>query len=64
MGILAVEIILAWSLASLVTGFILGAAIRKGERMHKDEFLSALFSTLESVQASGSLNTRSRLGRI
>jgi hypothetical protein len=59
MGILAVEILLTWSLASLVAGFVLGAAIGKGERMHKEEFLSAVFATLENMQASRSLNTRS-----
>jgi hypothetical protein len=58
MGILAVEILAAWSLASFATGLVLGVVIRKGERIHKEEFLSALFSTLESMQASGSLNTR------
>jgi hypothetical protein len=58
MAILAIEILLAWSFVSFVTGLILGAAIRKGERTHKDEFLSAVFSTLETMQASGSLNTR------
>ena len=59
MGVLAVEILLTWSLASLVTGFVLGAAIRKGERVHKDQFLCAVFSTIENMQASRSLNTRS-----
>ena len=52
MGILAMEILAVWSLISLVTSLALGAAIRKGERIHRDEFLSALFSTLETLQAS------------
>ena len=58
MGILATQILVAWALISLVTGLVLGGAIRKGERIHKDEFLSAVYSTLESLQASRSMNTR------
>ena len=58
MGTLVVEIIVTWSFVSFVTGLALGAAIRKGERIHKDEFLSAVFSTLEAMQATSSLNTR------
>ena len=58
MGILVVEILLAWSLVSFVTSLALGAAIRNGERMHKHAFLSAVFATLESMKSSRSLKTR------
>jgi hypothetical protein len=52
MGVLALEILGGWSLLAIVAGLVLGVAIRKGEREQKDEFLSCLFSTLESLQAS------------
>ena len=52
MAILAAEIISAWSLVALITGLALGALIGKAERAHQEEFLSALFSTLETMQAS------------
>jgi hypothetical protein len=52
LGILALEILVIWSVLAIVAGLALGAAIRKGTREQKDEFLSCLFSTLESLQAS------------
>jgi len=58
MSILVVAILLVWSLVSFVMSLALGAAIRRGERIHEDAFLSAVFSTLESMQSSRSLNTR------
>jgi hypothetical protein len=58
MGVLAIEVLLAWSLVSFVTGLLLGAVIRRGERVHTEELLSAVFSTIESMQTSRSLNTR------
>ena len=45
-----------WFLVALVTGLALGAMIRKADRIHKDEFLAGLYSTLETVQHSSSLN--------
>jgi hypothetical protein len=53
-GILILKVLAMWSLASLMTGFGLGAAIRRGERVSKDEFLSCLFASLETLQASRS----------
>ncbi len=50
MGILAIEVLGIWSLVALLAGLALGAAIRKNERAQMDEFLSCLFSTLESLQ--------------
>ena len=52
MGVLALEILGVWSVIAIVAGLVLGAAIGKSARVQKDEFLSCLFSTLESLQAS------------
>jgi hypothetical protein len=52
MGILAVKVLAIWSFVDLVIGFALGAVIRKGERLRKDAFLTALFATLASQQES------------
>lgn len=51
MAILVVKIMLMWSILSTVTGFSLGAAIRRGDRVRKDVFLACVFATLESLQA-------------
>ncbi|MGD0908775.1 MAG: hypothetical protein ABSA96_14425 [Candidatus Acidiferrales bacterium] len=52
MAILAAVILTTWSLVALIAGLILGALIRKAERVNQDEFLSTLFSNLEAFQAS------------
>jgi hypothetical protein len=39
---------------ALVVGLSLGAAIRRGERVSKDEFVSCIFASLERLQASRS----------
>jgi hypothetical protein len=54
MGILIVKVLASWSLVAMVAGLGLGAAIRRGERVRKDEFLSCVFASLESLQASRS----------
>jgi hypothetical protein len=54
MGILIVKVLATWSLVALVAGLGLGAAIRRGERVRKDEFLSCIFASLETQQASRS----------
>jgi len=51
-GILIVKVLATWSLVALVAGLGLGAAIRRGERVRKDEFLSCIFASLETQQAS------------
>jgi hypothetical protein len=51
MGILILKILATWSVVALVAGLGLGAAIRRGERVRKDEFLSCVFATLETTQA-------------
>lgn len=50
MGILILKVLATWSLAALVAGLALGAAIRRGERVRKDEFLSYVFASLETMQ--------------
>ena len=54
MGILILKVLTMWSLFALVTGLSLAAAIRRGERVRKDEFLSRIFASLETLQASRS----------
>jgi len=54
--ILAIKILCIWSLVAFLIGLALGATIRKGERIHKDEFLACLFSTIEAMQAPRKLN--------
>jgi hypothetical protein len=54
MGILILKVLGLWSLFAMVAGFGLGAAIRRGERLRKDEFLSCVFASLESLKASRS----------
>ena len=54
MGILILKVLAMWSFTALVAGLGLGAAIRRGERVRKDEFLSCVFASLESLQASRS----------
>lgn len=54
MGILILKVLSMWLLVALVAGFGLGAAIRKGERVRKDEFLSCVYASLENLQASRS----------
>lgn len=49
MGILILKVLATWSVAALVAGLGLGAAIRRGERVRKDEFLSCVFASLETM---------------
>jgi hypothetical protein len=51
MGILILKVLATWSVVALVAGLGLGAAIRRGERVRKDEFLSYVFASLETTQA-------------
>jgi hypothetical protein len=52
MAILILEVLGSWSLLAVATGLGLGAAIARGERVRKDEFLSYVFASLETMQAS------------
>jgi hypothetical protein len=46
MFLLAIKVLSIWTVAALAAGFGLGAIIRTAERVKKEEFLDALFSTL------------------
>jgi hypothetical protein len=50
MILLAITILSAWSITSLAAGLGLGAVIRTADRIQKEEFLEALFSTLAERQ--------------
>jgi hypothetical protein len=52
LGVHVMEIVGIWCLLALVTGLALGATIRQGERVHKEEFLACLFSAAEAWQSS------------
>jgi hypothetical protein len=52
MGLLILKVLASWSLVAIVAGLALGAAIRRGERARKEEYLSSVFATLETLQAS------------
>jgi hypothetical protein len=52
MAILVLKVLAMWSFIAALTGFGLGAAIRRGERIRRDEFLSCVFASLEAMQAS------------
>jgi hypothetical protein len=54
MGILLLKILATWSLVAVAIGLSVGAAIRRGERVRKDEFLSCVFASRETLQASRS----------
>ena len=51
MGILILKVLAMWSFMALVVGMFLGAAIRKGDEVRKDVFLSCVFSSIEELQA-------------
>ncbi len=50
MILLVMKVLTFWTVAALVAGFGLGAMIRAADRVRKEEFLDALFSTLASKQ--------------
>jgi hypothetical protein len=51
MAILVLKVLGTWSFAAVVMGFTLGAAIRRGDRIRKDEFLACVFASVEALQA-------------
>jgi hypothetical protein len=53
-GVLILKILGMWSLVAIVAGLSLGAAIRRGERARKEQFLSYIFASLETSQGSRS----------
>jgi hypothetical protein len=54
MAILALKILVSWSTIAIVTGFALGAVIRRSDRIRKDLFLTCVYAYLEVMQTSGS----------
>ena len=52
MAMLVMKIMLIWWAVAIVTGFGLGAAIRRGDRLRKDAFLSCIYAYMEIMQAS------------
>jgi hypothetical protein len=49
--ILMLEVLGTWSVVALVAGLGLGAAIARGERVRREEFLACVFASLETMQA-------------
>ncbi len=54
MAILTLKILVSWSALAVVTGFALGAVIRRSDRLRKDLFLTCVYAYLENMQTSGS----------
>ena len=52
MAILILKVLATWSVVAFLTGLSLGAAIRRGERVRREEFLTCVFASLEAMQAS------------
>jgi hypothetical protein len=52
MAILLIKVLATWSAVAVVAGFSLGAAIRRGDRLRRDAFLSCVFTYLELMQTS------------
>ena len=52
MGILILKVLATWSLIGTLAGLSLGFAIRKGDQVRKDVFLSSVFASLETQQGS------------
>lgn len=50
MGVMILKILGMWSLVAIAAGLSLGAAIRRGERARKEQFLSYVFASLETSQ--------------
>jgi len=51
-GILILKVLATWSLIGTIAGLSLGFAIRKGDQVRKDVFLSSVFASLETQQDS------------
>jgi hypothetical protein len=52
MGILILKVLAAWSLVAVVAGVSLAAAIRRGERVRREQFLSYVLASLETMRSS------------
>ena len=49
MAILALKVLVSWSALAIVTGFALGAVIRRSDRIRKDLFLACVYAYLETM---------------
>jgi hypothetical protein len=54
MAILLLEALAVWCGLAVALGFALGAAIKRADRVRKDAFLTCVFATIETLQASQS----------
>jgi hypothetical protein len=52
MALLILKVLVMWSLLSTMTGFSLGAVIRRGERIRRDEILAYVFAAVQALQAA------------
>ncbi|HLJ22968.1 MAG TPA: hypothetical protein VKT71_02595 [Candidatus Acidoferrales bacterium] len=63
MAVIILELFGTWSLVAVVMGLGLGALIGRGERARRDQFLSYVFATVESMQAFPPLSVSRSLPR-
>ncbi len=54
MAVIILAVFGTWSLVAVVAGLGLGALIGRGERARRDQFLSYVYATVESMQTSRS----------
>jgi hypothetical protein len=54
MGILFLKILVTWWLVGVAAGLVLGAIIRRGERVRTEAFLTYVFGSIEALQTSRS----------
>ncbi len=50
MGLLVLKIVVIWMVIAFAACLALGAAVRRGERIRKDTFLTCVFDSLESLR--------------
>jgi len=49
-GLLILKILAIWALVALAACLAFGLAVRRGERIRKDTFLTCVFESLESLR--------------
>jgi hypothetical protein len=54
MGILFLKILVMWWMVGVAAGLVLGAIIRRGERVRTEQFLTYVFGSIEALQTSRS----------
>ena len=54
MAILILKILVMWWLVGVAAGLVLGAIIRRAERVRTEEFLTYVFGSIEALQTSRS----------